>query len=450
MNIPPAVADALRHAREKQERSLAEVAGQVSMPEEFLADLEAGDFEAFGQELHALAHIRLYARALGLDAETLLADPDSLLPAPAEDEAVEPPEDEAVEPPEDEVVEPTEEEAASEDDGEARAAEGGGDEGAEESAEGSAQDPVDDAPEGAAEDEALAEPPDDEEPAPEAEDDQPAPEAETVDVEDADGDDEEAPAEPETDGTDPDEAPAEDPARDPAVIIEPETLDEDEVEVVDEDDEAVVEMTPEEARRRRWRWIIVALVLFVLGAVAGIFALPLFSDDTEVSDITAVLGNNVEVEANEPEPAPSPTPSPTPDRSVDVTADDGDDGDEPENPEPTERPEPTEDPDDPDEDEGPEARPPEEVRVQLLNGSRDEARLQAAREALEALGYEIVLLDVTDSEYETSAVWFTEDFEPEAEALGDLDERFAEVDANPGLTADVDLHVVVGSDFALD
>ena len=67
---------ALRVARLQQERSLTELASMLAVPEDVLADLEAGRTGAFEQDLHVRAHVEMYARALGLDPRELLPPAD--------------------------------------------------------------------------------------------------------------------------------------------------------------------------------------------------------------------------------------------------------------------------------------------------------------------------------------------------------------------------------------
>lgn len=75
------VGGSLRQAREARQASVADIAGRLSVPPQWLEDLEQGRFEAFGNEVHAQAAIRVYAAELGLDPEALLREDDIVVPA---------------------------------------------------------------------------------------------------------------------------------------------------------------------------------------------------------------------------------------------------------------------------------------------------------------------------------------------------------------------------------
>lgn len=94
-------------------------------------------------------------------------------------------------------------------------------------------------------------------------------------------------------------------------------------------------------------------------------------------------------------------------------------------------------------------RAPADTRVQLLNGSRDAERVAAAREALAALGYDIVNdgPETTAEAWQATGVYHTPGWEQEAQGLATRDERFTHRGANPGFSAEADLHVVVGRDW---
>lgn len=62
----------LSAAREAQLLTVDDVSQSMSVPAEWLKDLEADHFEAFGNEVHAQAAVRLYASHLGLDGDALL------------------------------------------------------------------------------------------------------------------------------------------------------------------------------------------------------------------------------------------------------------------------------------------------------------------------------------------------------------------------------------------
>lgn len=97
-------------------------------------------------------------------------------------------------------------------------------------------------------------------------------------------------------------------------------------------------------------------------------------------------------------------------------------------------------------DDGP---PATETSVQVLAGA-DDARYRAAIAALEALGYEVTESGPAANQRDQTTVFATTGHEAEAEALIQRDPRFGVIDDNPGLTAAIDIHVVVGADWPLD
>lgn len=74
MDLREDIATPLRRARTARGIARSDAARALEVPEQFVADLEAGRFAAFGPWLHAAAHVRLYARYLGLDEERVLAE----------------------------------------------------------------------------------------------------------------------------------------------------------------------------------------------------------------------------------------------------------------------------------------------------------------------------------------------------------------------------------------
>lgn len=93
-------------------------------------------------------------------------------------------------------------------------------------------------------------------------------------------------------------------------------------------------------------------------------------------------------------------------------------------------------------------RPPEETRVQLLDGVRDgDEAVEEAGEVLNELGYQVVTTGTMVEPWETTGAYYTDGWEVEAESLRERDDRFAEVAPEPGFDADVDLHVIVGEDW---
>ena len=93
------------------------------------------------------------------------------------------------------------------------------------------------------------------------------------------------------------------------------------------------------------------------------------------------------------------------------------------------------------------ARPPEETSVQLLDAGGGSDAVNDAAEVLRELGYDVVAINPSRTEYNTTTVLFTDGNEAEAQALPARDERFAEVAPNERLSDGVDVHVVVGSDW---
>lgn len=93
------------------------------------------------------------------------------------------------------------------------------------------------------------------------------------------------------------------------------------------------------------------------------------------------------------------------------------------------------------------ARPPEETSVQLLDAGGGSDAVNEAAEVLRELGYDVVAINPSRTNYDTTTVLFTEGNDAEAQALPARDERFAEVAPNERLSDGVDVHVVIGSDW---
>lgn len=93
------------------------------------------------------------------------------------------------------------------------------------------------------------------------------------------------------------------------------------------------------------------------------------------------------------------------------------------------------------------APPPAETTVQVLDGVGQSPRLPSLVAALEDLGYEVVVTNPAATNYAVTTVLFTEGKEDAARALQARDSRFAERRASPGLSTQVDLHVVLGADW---
>lgn len=92
----------------------------------------------------------------------------------------------------------------------------------------------------------------------------------------------------------------------------------------------------------------------------------------------------------------------------------------------------------------PAARPPEETAVQVLDGAGDPEALDEAVATLEEHGYVVATVNATSDRYEESAVFASDGWEEEAEALAGRDERFVVGGENPGFSDEIPLHVVVG------
>ena len=92
--------------------------------------------------------------------------------------------------------------------------------------------------------------------------------------------------------------------------------------------------------------------------------------------------------------------------------------------------------------------PPDQTTVQVLDAGGGGQRVRSAVAALERLGYQVVATASARQNVERTAVWFTSGKSAEAEALRARDRRFAEVTPNRGLAAGVDLHVLIGPDWA--
>ncbi len=95
----------------------------------------------------------------------------------------------------------------------------------------------------------------------------------------------------------------------------------------------------------------------------------------------------------------------------------------------------------------PDAPEPGETSVQVLDGAGDSAATEAVVALLRELGYEVVAVNATARSYDETTVFYSQGQEAAAEALRARDPRFAEIAANPNLSEDVNVHVVVGSDW---
>jgi hypothetical protein len=93
------------------------------------------------------------------------------------------------------------------------------------------------------------------------------------------------------------------------------------------------------------------------------------------------------------------------------------------------------------------AEPPAQTTVQVLDAGGGQARVDAVVARLQEIGYDIISIQSSSRDVTTTTVYFTQDDEPQAEALRARDPRFQVVEANRGLSEGVDVHVLVGPDF---
>lgn len=93
------------------------------------------------------------------------------------------------------------------------------------------------------------------------------------------------------------------------------------------------------------------------------------------------------------------------------------------------------------------ARQPQETTVQVLDAGGGSDATNDAADVLRELGYDVVAINSSRTDFDTTTVLFTEGNDAEAEALSARDDRFAETAPNERLSDDVDLHVVVGPDW---
>jgi LytR cell envelope-related transcriptional attenuator len=93
------------------------------------------------------------------------------------------------------------------------------------------------------------------------------------------------------------------------------------------------------------------------------------------------------------------------------------------------------------------APPPQSTTLQVLDAGGGRERRQAAISALEALGYQVISTATSKQDVTRTTIWFTSGNEATAQALRARDPRFAEIEPNPGLSARVDLHLLIGPDW---
>lgn len=94
-----------------------------------------------------------------------------------------------------------------------------------------------------------------------------------------------------------------------------------------------------------------------------------------------------------------------------------------------------------------EAPPPQDTTVQVLDGVGSGTQAEDAAAALEDLGYDVVVVNPAGLEYNSTRVLATEGHDTDGEALIERDDRFGALDRNRTLSAEIDLHVIVGADW---
>lgn len=93
--------------------------------------------------------------------------------------------------------------------------------------------------------------------------------------------------------------------------------------------------------------------------------------------------------------------------------------------------------------------PGEGVSVQVLNGTDDQAAYDDVVQTLATLGYDVTQSGRARTDYAETTIFATAGQEAAADALQAADARFTTIGENPGnLTATIDIHVVVGEDWA--
>lgn len=89
-----------------------------------------------------------------------------------------------------------------------------------------------------------------------------------------------------------------------------------------------------------------------------------------------------------------------------------------------------------------------QVTVQVLDAVGSGPQAQAAADTLRELGYDVVVVNPTPRRVEATTIMATPGHEDEARALRRQDDRFGVITANVDFNQSVDLHVLVGPDFA--
>ena len=141
-------------------------------------------------------------------------------------------------------------------------------------------------------------------------------------------------------------------------------------------------------------------------------------------------------EGDEGDPDADADPEGNDDPDAEDGADEGDEGDEA--PDEEGDPEGEEEPGDID---------PASIRVQVLDGGVGPEVTEAAADVVRELGYEVPVIDTASCCYSETTVLFNEGQEAAADDLVQRDERFRGTGPNPNLTAEVEIHVIVGEDW---
>ncbi|WP_336249396.1 LytR C-terminal domain-containing protein [Stomatohabitans albus] len=92
-------------------------------------------------------------------------------------------------------------------------------------------------------------------------------------------------------------------------------------------------------------------------------------------------------------------------------------------------------------------RSPQDIKVQALRAGASNAQFDKAVSALERMGYTVITSSSKRTVKSTTIYTTKPETQADAEALRARDPRFAEIEENGGLKAEVDLHVLIGDDF---
>lgn len=178
----------------------------------------------------------------------------------------------------------------------------------------------------------------------------------------------------------------------------------------------------------RWFWLSLAaaagkalLGVLIVGAVAvGVTTWAGGQGDpgAEPARTTEPATLAPEADAEEPETA-SPEPSPTgaATRPAEEETDGGDDA-------------------------------PVRATIQVLNASGDASALQEVIATLEELGYQVVAESRASRPYDRTTVFWSAGFDDDARELRRSDDRFGVLQPNDRLDRTINLHVVIGRDWA--